>query len=209
MTRNQIRGTVLATVLLLVTALPTFALDLGGHDRDGTVVGLTLGHGWNSVQFTTDNLGAIDTGNKSAFTGGGRIGWASSDYFIASIGMYGWRKGYYNYYSLSYLNTNTSIYHFILEGYFFPRGEGFWIKGGIGRGTMDFNATAPRPQDSLIFNESGWTLSTGAGYEFRIADEAAIGISYDLIYLPVGDFAGFSDVSSTSHNLSLNIHFYL
>ena len=30
----------------------------------------------------------------------------------------------------------------MLEGSWFPRGEGFWIKGGIGRGTLDFNATA-------------------------------------------------------------------
>ncbi len=34
-------------------------------------------------------------------------------------------------------------------------------------------------------------------------------IAYDYIYLPVGDFAGFSDVSSTSHNLSLSINFYI
>jgi hypothetical protein len=210
MTRFQIPGTLLIAVLLMVAASSAFAIDLGGHDRDGTVIGLTLGHGWNSVQFTyadiNGDMKAMDTGNVSAFTGGFRVGWASSDYFIASIGMYGWRKSYYTY---LYTSTRATNYHFVLEGYFFPRGEGFWIKGGIGRGTMDFNATAINPKDSIIFNESGWTLSTGAGYEFRISDGAAIGISYDFLYLPVGDFGTITDVSSTSHNLSLNIHFYM
>lgn len=207
MIRFQSPGTLLVAVLLLVTASSAFALDLGGHDRDGVVVGLTLGHGWNSISYSAGELGSADTGNISSFTGGARVGWASSDYFIASIGMYGWRKGNYVY-STSYTSTSTTNYNFILEGYLFPRGEGFWIKGGIGVGTLDFNAVAPLPINSLIFNETGMTLSTGAGYEFRIANEAAIGICYDLIYLPLGDFAGFSDVSSISHNLSLNIHFY-
>lgn len=206
MTRFQIPGTLLVAVLLMVAASSAFAIDLGGHDRDGTVIGLTLGHGWNSVQFTPANGVASDSGNVSSFTGGFRVGWASSDYFIASIGMYGWRK---NYYTVNYTSTSATNYHFILEGYFFPRGEGFWIKGGIGRGTLDFNATAPLQEDSIIFNERGWTLSTGAGYEFRISDGAAIGICYDFLYLPVGDFGNITDVSTTSHNLSLNIHFYM
>ena len=206
MTRLQIRAAFLVTALLLVSVSSASALDLGGHDRDGTVVGLTLGHGWNSIKYTQDDLGSRKTGTVSAFTGGFRVGWASSDYFIASIGMYGWKRSYHTY---AYLNTSTTNYNFILEGYFFPRGEGFWVKGGVGRGTLDFYAKAAMPINDVIFNESGWSWSTGAGYELRVSDGAAIGISYDFIYLPVGDFAGFSDVGSVSHNLSLNIHFYM
>ncbi|MCK9996381.1 MAG: hypothetical protein KAH56_08920, partial [Candidatus Krumholzibacteria bacterium] len=88
-------------------------------------------------------------------------------------------------------------------------GEGFWVKGGVGRGTLDFYAKAAMPINDVIFNETAWSWSTGAGYEFRVSDGAAIGISYDFLYIPVGDFAGFNEVSSISHNLSLNIHFYM
>lgn len=206
MTRFQIRSTWLAAAVLLLSVSSSWALDLGGHDRDGTVVGLTIGHGWNSVGFTPEGGTPRDTGNVSAFTGGFRVGWASSDKFIGSVGLYGWKKNYSTY---SYLNTSTTNFNFILEGYFFPRGEGFWIKGGVGRGTLDFYAKAALPQDDVVFYKRGWSWSTGAGYEFRVADEAAIGISYDLIYLPVSDFSGFSDVSHLSQNLSLNIHFYM
>jgi opacity protein-like surface antigen len=206
MTRSKISRTFLAFVLLVVTTSSAFAIDLGGHDRDGTVFGLTLGYGWNSIQVTPTGKPAVDSGNIGTFSGGARIGWAPSDYFIGSIGFYGWKKSYYTY---NYNSTSASVYHFLLEGAWFPRGEGFWLKGGIGIGTMDFNATAPLAINSIIFNESGMTLVAGAGYEFRVSDGAAFGISYDYIYLPVGDFAGFTDVSSTSHNLSLSINFYI
>ena len=205
MTRIRIRALCL-TALMIVAASPAFGLDLGGHDRDGAVIGLTFGHGWNSIKFTPVDGTAQETGNISAFTGGFRFGWASTDNFIVSVGMYGWRKRYQ---TLQYLSTSSSNYNFVLEGFWFPRGEGFWIKGGFGRGTLDFTGTAVLPQDTVNFNESGWAMTAGLGYEFRISDGAALGICYDLIYLPVGDFAGFSDVQSISNSLSLNFHFYL
>lgn len=204
MTRFQIRATFLIEVLLLVSASSAAALDLGGHDRDGTVIGLTLGYGWNSIEYTQTGELPRETGTVGTFTGGFRVGWASSDYFIASIGMYGWKRSYY-----TFTPMTTTSYSFMLEGYFFPLGEGFWIKGGVGRGTLDFYAKAALPINDVIFNETAWSWSTGAGYEFRVTDGAGIGISYDFLYIPVGDFAGFNDVSSISHSLSLNIHFYM
>jgi opacity protein-like surface antigen len=205
MIRLKMRTALLIAAVLLVSTSAS-ALDLGGHDRDGTVLGLTFGHGWNSVQFTQDKGSSLDTGSKSTFTGGVRVGWAPSDYFIGSIGFYGWKKSYYPY---NYTSTSISQYNFMLEGYFFPMGEGFWIKGGVGRGTLDVYAKAPIQFNDIIFNEKNWAWSTGAGYEFRVADEVGIGLSYDLIYLPVGDFGGLTDVKSISHNLSINIHYYM
>lgn len=206
MTLRPLSVSLLSVALLMVAVSTASALDLGGHDRDGTVIGLTIGYGWNSISLDSPEAGSLDSGNISSFSGGFRVGWASSDYFIASIGMYGWKKSYYTY---NYTSTTATNYHFMLEGYYFPRGEGFWIKGGVGRGTLDFNATAPVAVNSVVFNEKGWTLSTGAGYEFRVADGAAVGICYDLLYLPLGDFSGFTEVSTLSQAVSLNIHFYM
>jgi opacity protein-like surface antigen len=203
MNRFQIRA-ILATALLIVLASPASAIDLGGHDRDGTVIGLTMGYGWNSVEFTQDSGIAGGWGNINSFTGGFRVGWASSDYFIASIGMYGWKRSFY-----SYTDFTIKNYAFMLEGYFFPRGEGFWIKGGVGRGTTDVWAQNPDPREQGIFNETAWSWSTGAGYEFRVSDGAGVGISYDLLFIPLGDFDDVTDVSSISQSVSLNIHFYM
>ena len=76
MTRFRISKILLATSLLMVTASSAFALDLGGHDRDGTVFGLVLGYGWNSIQITPDGQPTVDSGNVGTFSGGARIGWA-------------------------------------------------------------------------------------------------------------------------------------
>ncbi len=204
MTLIQIRTAFLATALLVVFASSASALDLGGHDRDGTVIGLTLGYGWNSVDFTGGDGISRDIGNIDSFTGGFRVGWASSDYFIASIGFTGWKRSFY-----SFTQFTVKNYAFMLEGYFFPGGEGFWIKGGGGFGTADVWGSNPDPRDQVIFNETAWSWSTGAGYEFRVTDGAGIGISYDLLYIPLGDFSDLTNVSSISQSVSLNIHFYM
>ena len=204
MTRFQLRAAITITALLFVFSAPASALDLGGHDRDGTVIGLTMGYGWNSVEYTESNGIAQDTGTVDSFTGGFRVGWASSDYFIASIGFTGWKRSFRSFTTFSVKN-----YAFMLEGYFFPLGEGFWIKGGGGLGTVDFFAQAALPINNVVFNETAWSWSTGAGYEFRVSDGAGVGISYDLLYIPVGDFSELTDVSSLNQSVSINIHFYM
>ena len=204
MTRFQVRAAFIVTALLLVMASSASAIDLGGHDRDGTVIGLTMGYGWNTVEYTGGDGIDRDTGTIDSFTGGFRVGWASSDNLIVSIGMYGWKRSFY-----SFTNFTVKNYAFMLEGYFFPMGEGFWIKGGVGRGTVDFFGQAAWPENSLIFNETSWSWSTGAGYEFRVSDGAGVGISYDLLYIPVGDLDTATNVNSINQSVSLNIHFYM
>jgi opacity protein-like surface antigen len=202
--KRLILPTILAATLIMA-ATPSQAIDLGGHDRDGTVVGLTFGYGWNSIKFTPEGEPENSTGTVTSFSGSARVGWAPSDQFIGSIGFYGWKRSYYN--NITPISAYT--FSFVLEGYFFPRGEGFWIKGGIGRGTLDFSATAALPQNSINFQESGWTYTTGAGYEFRVSDGTGVGLCYDFLYNDVGDFAGFSSTKNVSHAVSLNFHFYI
>ena len=49
MPRFRTLSATLAAALALLTALPAPAFDLGGHVRDGTVVGLNFGGGWNKA----------------------------------------------------------------------------------------------------------------------------------------------------------------
>lgn len=203
MVRYPLRALFLVIALLTLFASTASALDLGGHDRDGTVFGLTLGYGWNSIDYTPEIGNARTSGTFDTFTGGARIGWAPSDFIIGSLGFYGWRS------TITTLTpSSASNYALMLEAYVFPKGEGFWVKGGLGWGTIDFSVTAALPINNIVFNESGLAWSTGAGYEFRVSDGTAVGICYDLLYIPVGDFAGFTDTSSLSQSVSLNLHFY-
>lgn len=190
-------------IFLLAGALPASALDLGGHDRDGVVVGLLFGHGWNEVSWKNAEGQEVKTDNLSAFNGAFRVGWARSEYIMASIGMNGWRRSF----NQNFVPASASYYSFLLEVHVFPRGEGLWLKGGLGRGSLDLDINDPIRR--RIIKESGFAWTVGAGYEFRVSDSTAFGISYDFQNTGVGDFAGFADTQVNSHALSLSINYYV
>jgi len=204
--RTRAALTVITLVVCLLSSLPVLAQ--GGHDRDGTVVGINLGAGWAKVKYDLpddagDGTFSGETNTKSAFTGGFRVGWAPNDNFIYSVGMYGWKRSF----NQQILPMSVRTFNFLVELSWFPTGEGFWLRGGVGGGHLDFSATLPEARTT--FQESGWNVAGGAGWELRISDEAAFGIAYDYRYLSVGAFEGLENTISTTHNLTLNIHWYM
>jgi hypothetical protein len=190
-----------------VAAPPAHALDLGGHVRDGTVVGLNFGVGWNKVKFTAADRDG-ESGTEDAFSGGARVGWAKSDNVIYSLGFYGWKRSY-----SGITPVSVTALNFLAEISWFPRGEGFWVRGGIGGGSLDL--TVRLPAGMAVGKESGWNYALGAGYEFRVSDGTALGLAYDFRYVDIGAIGGdvpeanIDSASTTSHCVSLNIHFYI
>jgi len=198
----------LTTFLVTAVAIPEArALDLGGHDRDGLTVGVNLGAAWNKLEFSVpdENQQPVNqsTGTAVDFAGGVNVGWARNDYLLASIGIYGWKEGGW---TVTGNPVSASTIHFMLELQWFPRGEGFWIKGGAGGGNLDFSTVTPLYRRT--FQKGGWNFELGAGYEFRVADSVALGIAYDYRYLTVGQFEGLDDTKVLSSNLSLSIRYY-
>jgi opacity protein-like surface antigen len=192
--------------LLLIWAVPASAMDLGGHDRDGVVVGVLLGYGWNSVEFKDETGAERSFDGMDTFNGDFRVGWARSDHVVGSIGFNGWKRSYYQ----DVTPITSQYYSFNLQFHWYPMGEGFWIKPGVGYGTLDFTAQYPPGNafQPLNFNEAGLALLLGVGYEFRVADTFAIGISYDYQTTDVGDFAGGVDTTPISSALSLSLVYY-
>jgi hypothetical protein len=201
---------ILATALaaLALSGTGALALDLGGHDRDGVTIGVAMGAGWNKMDFSIPTTGGdvlqYETATTVDFQGGINVGWARSDHLMGTIGFYGWKEGGW----VGGGNPLTvTTFHFLAEAYLFPRGQGFWLKGGVGAGTLDF--TAVTPAERITFQEGGWNFVAGAGYEFRVADTAAIGFAYDYRYLTVGAFEGLEDTSVSSQNASMSIRYYM
>ena len=203
MLRSRTPILLIVMTFMMAATLPAMALELGGHIRDGVVVGLDFGYGWNNVKFKDTEGAEVSTGDIETFNGGFQVGWAPNDNFFGSIGMNGWRR---NYNTLAG-NIDGRYYSFMLEGYFFPRGEGFWIKGGIGRGTLDLTFIPPGERYNI--NEKGLALTTGAGYELRVADTTAVALAYIYQHTDVGDFGGGTDTTVRSHVASLTIRFYV
>jgi opacity protein-like surface antigen len=202
MSRLNLIRTALACMLLTVCAAPAAAIDLGGHVRDGVVIGLDLGYGWHEVDATYEG-NTLDTGQSGAFSGGFRVGWARSDNLIGSLGIYGWKKSYYQ----ELTPFTVTDFLFLAELAWFPRGEGFWIRGGVGGGSFDITITTPEAKTT--YKQGGWNYSLGAGYELRVAETTALGVTYDLRYVDVGDFEVFERVSTFSQNVALSIRFYM
>ncbi len=205
--RSFLQLTTLASLLTLLMAGSALALDLGGHDRDGVVVGFNIGAGWNWMSGSLpDEEGTINSGETDTevdLTGGLTLGWARSDNLVFSIGVHGWKARYY-FFGNSYSVSTTQ---FQADVSWFPRGEGFWLRGGIGPGNISFSANVPAI--NVTFQEWGWNLLGGAGYELRVSDSAAIGLAYEYRHLGVGAFQDLDDTKISSHNALLSVRWYM
>ncbi len=203
----SMRSVLLTTALLLLIACPALALDLGGHDRDGVVIGFNIGAGWNwmnySIPHEDDGVLTEETDTEVDLTGNFTVGWARNDNLIFSIGVHGWKARYW--YLGNQLSASTT--QFQADVCWFPRGEGFWLRAGIGPGNISVDAIIPRA--NVTFQEWGWNLLGGAGYEFRITDTAAIGFAYEYRHLGVGAFKGLDDTEITSNNALLSFRWYM
>lgn len=195
--------TIAVCCALVLTALPALALDLGGHDRDGTVIGLNFGCGWNNLKFEAPDGSKSETGTDTAFTGGLSIGWARNDNLIGSLGIYGWKQSLYQ----GITPVSVSNFNFLAEVAWFPRGEGFWLKGGIGGGTLDVYAVFPL--STVNFQQGGWAYTAGAGYEFRVSDGLALGLAYDYRTISVGESDAWKSTTASTHALVFNMRFYM
>ncbi len=205
--RTLLKYSLLTVFLVLICTDSAMAFELGGHDRDGMTVGFTIGAGWTSMEFSIpDDNGNTVGGNTDTqvdLTGGLTLGWARSDHLIFSLGIHGWKARYY------YLGNQYSVSttQFQADVSWFPRGKGFWLRAGIGPGNISFNAVIP--QINVTFQEWGWNLVGGAGYESRVSDTSAIGLEYEYRQLGVGAFSGLDDTEIFSHNALLSFRWYM
>ncbi len=195
------------SLLLVATAIPAQAIDLGGHVRDGVVINFNMGAGWSWLDFSIPNQEGetvnYETDTEADLAGGLSIGWARSDNLVFSLGVYGW-KAYY-WYTGDQLSASTT--QFDLDVCWFPRGEGFWLKAGAGPGNISFTAVAP--QINVTFQEWGWNYLAGAGYELRLSDTMAFGAAYEYRGLGVGAFKGLDDTVVSSHNALFSFRWYM
>jgi len=202
MSRNAVH-ILLPLLIIALTTTAASALDLGGHDRDGVVVGVTMGHGWNSIALTDGKGTDRDTGDVSTFTGAFKVGWARSDRLVGFIGISGWKRSFYQ----SIAPASATNFNFLAELYFFPTGQGFWAKGGIGSGSLDYYVNTADPANRIQFKEGGFTYTVGAGYEFR-SGQTGIGIAYDYTRVDMGDFGAITGASVDNHVLAMSLHWY-
>lgn len=201
MNRRSLRSVTLVCLALGAVCHPASALDLGGHDRDGTVIGGNLGLARTEVEYFTPILNGT-TDRKVDLCGGLSLGWADNDAMLTSLAAYGWK--------VSELNQGEEMtvttYSLLGELTWFPGGEGFWLRGGFGIGFMKF--ALARPPYLEKFNETGWSWAGGLGYELRIQSNVAVGLAYDYRRIQVNPYQDLDRTGADSHCLTLNLRLY-
>ena len=162
-----------AAVLLLLTLLcaQAFALD-GYKDRRGLFGGLSVGGGAGAVnsELTNETTGA-ESGRKLGLHLSGMVGGGVSQnlLFAGEASMWlrtvelGDRQLEHN-----HLSFNAVANFFVIEGFF--------LEGGGGLAYAIFDTS--RDGEATHYQELGLALKGGAGFEFFINSDAAIGVKF-------------------------------
>ncbi len=195
---------IVLALLVLLGANQALALDLGGHDRDGFVFGLVVGHGWNAIHTADINGESQGTNHMAAFNGALKFGWAWNDALVGFIGMSGWSRGA-NQDTAPASATNLNL---LAELYYFPGGRGFWLKGGAGAGSLDYFLNAAEPGGNIVFKESGYALTFGTGFEVRLRGRYGVGLSYDYTRLDINDFGNITGARTGNQVIAVSILMY-
>lgn len=182
--RHRRVTTCVATLLLLAAAHRPAAAALHPHERDGWMVGLGFGGG----------SAAITSGGVTSDREGGTSGHMRVNYILTprvSIGLEG--NGWFK----TIEGVNWTFDTFTAEATVYP-GSGFTLRAGIGGGTAE--AAISSGNVTTTASESGLGMSTGVGYEIRVARRWAIVPQFDVSFVNLDNFkANYATVSVAAH----------
>ena len=182
MRANRYGLIVLAAVAVLATASSAQA-GKWPHERDGFVLGFNLGGGTAGVNFT-----GVDSDREGGFAGAGRVGYAFTPEL--AVGLEG------NFWTKEVDNETWSFDVGAASLTYYPGAKGFFVRGGVGVGTMEFQTES----NGVTFTASddGFGFLVGAGYEWRLTRKFALGPEVDYSYGKVNDDVSFNMVNFTA-----------
>jgi hypothetical protein len=179
--------------ILLWAALPALlqpavaSADMQAHVRDGWFLGVGLGGG--SAAITAN-------GNTSDREGGGagsfRVGYAINPKIGLGVESNTWLK--------SQDNVDLSFTTYAATLFYFPS-EGLILRGGIGGG--DATAEIQNGNTTVSATESGFGITAGVAYEFRLGRNFALGPQLDYSFVNLDSF----DANYVNGGLSFNWYF--
>lgn len=194
------KRTALILAVVLSAAAPGLAL-AGGytHTRDGWVYGFNVGWGWARAEaYDAGNSTAIQTDWFDDITGGVRVGFAPDDQWVYGLDFSGW--------SDAEQNLDETIFWILADLRYFPRGQGLYVHGNAGVGTMNLSYNSPAAM--VTQSAGGFAWGFGAGYEARITPTFALGLSYDYRQVSLGEVSILDDVATTVQGATLAFTWY-
>ena len=198
----------LATISLMITIAPP-SQALHPHERNGIMVGVSLGRGESDIELGPLFADALPPGATPPRTGwtegyspGFKVGYGIGNHFMISFENRQWLdEGAVTSDSLQHvdkLRVNTQHYSFMLTVYpaspKSPAG-GIYIQAGMGWSNSRFTILEPlipanewgeNFEELEKVDEAGTAYSVGVGFEFRIVKRVAAGVATSFNYLDTG-----------------------
>lgn len=158
------------------------------HERDGVVLGFNLGAGTAGINFT-----GVDSDREGGLAGGLRVAYAFTPEL--AVGLEG------NFWTKEVDNQTWTFSVGAAALTYYPGAKGFFVRGGIGGGSMEFETE----QGGVTYSASddGFGFLVGAGYEWRLARKFALGPEVDYSYAKISD-----DISLNYVNFTVGLNWY-
>jgi hypothetical protein len=161
------------------------------QDHNGWSIGFGIGGG--SAGLSLDNFEAGD--REGGGMGSFRVGYPLNSQVSLGLESNAWTKSE----TVNGTDATVTFSATTVGAAFFPA-EGFVLRGGVGLGQTKF--TASQGSVSVSNSETGFGVTYGVGYEFRLARTFALGPQID------GGFATFDGGSSNWVGLGLEFNWY-
>lgn len=186
--RSRFHVALLAGAALFACALATNALAADAHTgpwpqaREGFLIGFGFGGGSAGLTGESTDPGGITVSGNSNREGGGtgsfRLGYAFTSQLALELDSDAWVK--------SEDSGDVSFSNGTVALNFYPGGQGFLVRGGVGFGTVSFSSSVSNVTVSL--HESGFSALAGIGYEFRVKRTFALGPTVNYSYISTDSF---------------------
>lgn len=174
---------VTCAVTAIAAATPARAA-LHPHDREGWMLGAGFGGGSAAV-----SSGGQTSDRENGTSGHFRVGYILTP--KVSIGAEG------NVWFKTIEGVDWTFSTFTAEATFYP-GGGFTLRGGLGGGTAETSISVGNVTTTA--SESGLGMSTGVGYEIRVARKWAVVPQFDVSFVNLDNFkANYATISVAAH----------
>jgi len=156
--------------------------------RDGVLLGFNLGAGSGGV-----NDSGFDSEREEGFGGNLRVGYAFTPQIAAGIEGSAWTR--------EVDNETWSFNVTALALTYYPGAGGFYVRGGVGVGSLEYGL------DTGVFTisarDDGFGCLVATGYEWRLTRRFALGPQFEYGYGKIND-----DLSMNYWNVTAGLNWY-
>lgn len=158
------------------------------HERDGIVLGFNAGGGSAGI-----DVNGVNSDREGGFGGNFRVGYAFNPQVALGLEGNMWTK-----------EVENERWTFSVGGpavTYYPGATGFFVRGGVGVGTVDYSFDSGGV--TVSSSDDGFGFLVATGYEWRLGRKFALGPEFDYAHAKVND-----NLSMNYFNFTMGLNWY-